>query len=329
MTPRTPLVIGALVLGIAGPAHADKDEKAEQLFRKGKRLLADKHYADACAAFEDSDRVDPGIGAKVNVARCYEEWGKLGTAWRWYADAERMALDAQDPRSKRVHALLAALEPDVPKLTIKLPPGASAANLALTLDGARLDASALGTAQRVDPGPHQIAYNLRGEPMEKTVAIERGGAVEIVLDPPAKRRTPRPGKHAPDGDEPEDQDGGGRGTGRDRRILGLAVTGAGAVALGVAGIVTLRARSDYHHALDAHCLGNKDKCDPVGLTAADNARHRANIATLVTIGGIAAVAGGLAIYFLAPHAASHDEHALYLAPDVAAGHGSLVFGGAF
>jgi hypothetical protein len=321
-------LLGAVLLA-AATAHADKPdskaERADQLFKKGKRLLAEKHYADACAAFEDSDRTDPGIGAKVNVARCYEEWGKLGTAWRWYADAERMANDAKDPRAKKIHALIAELEPDVPKLTLKLPAGASPVNLGLTLDGVHLDPSALGTVQRVDPGPHQIAYNANGSPLEKTVAIERGNAVEVVLDPPAKHRTPR---HAPDADEPDTDDADHGDPGRNRRLLGLGVTGAGAVALGIAGIVTLRARSDYHHALDAHCRGNTDMCDPIGVTAADSARHRANIATIVSIGGVAAVAGGLVLYFLAPHA-SRDEHALYLAPEVAPDHGTLVFGGAF
>ena len=324
----TRFLLGALVLGLATTAHADKPDKsdkadkADQLFKKGKRLLAEKHYADACAAFEDSDRTDPGIGAKVNVARCYEEWGKLGTAWRWYADAERMANDTQDPRAKKIHSIIAELEPDVPKLTIKLPAGASADNLGLTLDGARLDPGALGTAQRVDPGPHQIAYNQNGEPLEKTVAIERGNAIEVVLDPPVKHRAAKP-----DADEPDDTRDHGD-DGRTRRLLGLGVTGAGAVALGIAGIVTLRARSDYHHALDAHCLGNSNMCDPIGIKAADSARHRANIATIVSIGGLAAVAGGLVIYFLAPHAHA-DEHALYLAPDVSTEHGSLVLGGAF
>lgn len=326
------LLIAALVLAAASAtAHADKPDskadRADALFKKGKRLLAEKRYADACAAFEDSDRTDPGIGAKVNVARCYEEWGKLGTAWRWYADAERMALDTKDPRAKKIHTLIAELEPDVPKLTIKLPPNASPVNLGLTLDGARLDPGALGTAQRVDPGPHQIAYNLNGQPLEKTVAIERANAIDVVLDPPARHRTPR---HTPDGDtEPDDADtDASRDPGRNRRWIGLGVAGAGAVALGVAGIVTLRARSDYHHALDAHCRGDKDMCDPTGQAAADRARHRANLATIVSLGGVAAVAGGLAIYFLAPHAA-HDEHALYLTPEVSTEHGSLVFGGTF
>src|SRR5512146_2492369 len=37
-------------------AHADR---ADQLFKNGKKLLAEKKYAEACTAFEDSDRLEP------------------------------------------------------------------------------------------------------------------------------------------------------------------------------------------------------------------------------------------------------------------------------
>ena len=87
------LVIAALVLA-AAPALAET--KADQLFKKGKKLLADKKYAEACATFEKVDKLDPAIGAKLNVAKCFEEWGKLAIAYRWYAEAEKLAKDTND-----------------------------------------------------------------------------------------------------------------------------------------------------------------------------------------------------------------------------------------
>ncbi|HET9624218.1 MAG TPA: hypothetical protein VFP84_22750 [Kofleriaceae bacterium] len=347
---RAALAACAITVGLAGTAHADK---ADQLFKKGKRLLADKRYAEACTAFQDSDRLDPSIGAKLNVARCYEEWGKLATAWRWFSDAEHMARDAHDERAKKIRSVIAELDPQIPRITIALPPGTTAAAIALTLDGVRVDPSALAAGQRVDPGPHQIAYNVDGEPRDKLVPVERAGALEVTLDlSPARRtlerdqagsadddadkrlarRKRRPSDDADrdDSDDDHARRRDGASVGRNQRILGLTITGAGAVALGVAGIVTLSARSDYHHALDTHCNGNKDQCDPVGQAAADSALHRANVASIVTIGGLAAVAGGLVLYFLAPSGAAHGgEHALYLAPEIGPGHGSFVVGGAF
>ena len=87
----------AALLGAAAPAAADKAEsKADALFAKGKAQLAKKQYAEACTTFEKVDELDPGIGAKLNVARCYEEWGRLVRARKWYVDAQKMAADAGD-----------------------------------------------------------------------------------------------------------------------------------------------------------------------------------------------------------------------------------------
>ena len=61
------LVIGSLIGSVGGAADAQSAAaQADQLFKKGKRLLAQKKYPEACAAFEQSDRLDPGIGAKLN-----------------------------------------------------------------------------------------------------------------------------------------------------------------------------------------------------------------------------------------------------------------------
>jgi hypothetical protein len=309
-----------VVCALGRTAHADR---AEQLFRKGKKLLAEKRYAEACGAFQDSDRLDPGIGAKLNVAKCYQEWGKLATAWRWYIDAEQMAKGLKDDRAKKIRALADELDASVPRLMLKAPSDATPASVAsvvIVLDGAPFDVATLGTEQRVDPGPHQIEYTVNGTKRDKVVPIERGGSAEVVLELPVKhRKADRPIAADPGADP-----------GRTRRLVGLGVAGGGVVALGVAGVVTLRARSDYHHALSAHCRGSTAMCDATGQAAADSAHHRANLATVVTIGGLVAVTGGIVVYLLAPRAGSRDgEHAMYLAPSVGGDANGVVFGGAF
>lgn len=318
-------ITGALLAGLAAvpaPARADRGDRADradQLFKKGKRLLAEKKYPEACTAFEDSDKTDPGIGAKLNVARCYEEWGKLATAWRWYTSAEQLARANKDDRASRIHALIAELDTSVPRLTITVPPGARLAGVVVKLDGVDLDVTTLGSERRVDPGPHQIDTVVDGEKQTKVVPVERGGSSEITLDVPAARKPTADQGPAVAASEPD--------PGRDRRLISYGVGGAGVVAVGIAGIVALRARSDYRHALDAHCGGATDTCDDVGLTHSHDARSRANIATVVTLGGLAAVAGGVYLYLTAPHAPS-GEHALYLAPSVGGSNG-VVLGGAF
>ena len=79
--------VAVVVLALASPAVADKRSEADALFKKAKKLHGEKKYADACPMFEKSDALDPGIGAKLNVAKCYEDWGMLARAYRWYTDA--------------------------------------------------------------------------------------------------------------------------------------------------------------------------------------------------------------------------------------------------
>jgi tetratricopeptide (TPR) repeat protein len=315
------VVCAICMAGVAGgTAYADK---ADQLFKKGKRLLGEKKYAEACDAFEESDRIDSGIGAKLNVAKCYQEWGRLATAWRWFSDAERMAKDTKDDRASKIHALIEELDPSVPRLTVKVLRNADTKGVVFKLDGVAFDASMLGIEQRVDPGPHQIDYIVNGAKQTKMVPVERGGSSEVTLDLPKRSRSTTP-----------QTDAAVAASGRDpvqtRRLLGLGISGAGALAMGVAGIVTLRARSDYKHALSAHCRGDTKMCDAEGLAATHGARRRANISTAVAIGGLAAVGGGLYLYFTATNAASHgEEHALYLAPSLGDAGTGIVLGGAF
>ncbi len=184
---RRPLAALALC-GLAGAAHADR---ADQLFKKGQKLLAEKRYSEACAAFEDSDRLDPEIGAKLNVARCYQEWGKLATAWRWYTDAEQLASKAGDPRTPKIHARVEELDRDVPHLTLVLPPDAATDHLAIQLDGGAVALATLGEERRIDPGPHQITIFVDGKPRTQTVPVQRGDRAKVTLDIPARPRTRR------------------------------------------------------------------------------------------------------------------------------------------
>lgn len=303
---------------LAGVAHADR---AEQLFKKGQKLLAEKRYAEACAAFEDSDRLDPEIGAKLNIGRCYQEWGKLATAWRWYTAAEQMASKAGDPRAPKIHARIEELDRDVPRLALVLPPSAATDQLAIQLDGTPLALATLGDERRIDPGSHDITIVVDGKPRVQTIPVQRGDHARIELEVPSRLRARRA--------EPEVV----ADPGRNRRLLGLGVSGAGALAVGIAGIATLRARSDYQHALHGHCNGATDMCDATGLAGTHSARHRANIATVVTLLGTAAAAGGLVLYVTTPaerpERAARSARALYLAPAIGGDGAGVVLGGGF
>ena len=329
------------LLALASSASADKKERADQLFKEGKSLMAEKRYADACNAFEESYKLDPGIGAQLNIAKCYEEWGKLGRAFTSYQLAEKMARDGGDARADKIKELIAELDSQVPRLTIRLPKDAPK-GFQVTMD--KKPVTVIGEAFVVDPGPKTLEWWVgNGPKKQKIVAIERGGESEVTLDVPkgtvvkpdggdgGDKEPEKPKKTTPE--KPSSP-------GRAQRIGGIALGGAGVLAIGVSSIMTLSARGKYNDALDMYCNGMKNSCDPQGLDITHDARSTANVATVVFFVGLAAVGGGVALYLLAPkHAATDDdeedsgeneEEAMrYVVPSVSPDGAGLVYGGRF
>jgi hypothetical protein len=324
----------AAVLLAPHAAWADEQQRLDALFSRGKRLLEKKQYAEACVTFERVDNLDPGIGAKVNVARCYEEWGRIATAYRWYAAAERMARGKRDPRARKIRELLDKLDPDVPRLTIAVPGDVDLDEAAITLDGERLSRAAVGREAQVDPGPHVITYRAGGERRSKTIAVERGASREVTLDFSAAERPSAP---LADRDSPRSR--APAHPGRTRRIIAISMMGAGGVGVGLSTYLALDARSAYRGALDLHCNGLKDQCSDEGLRLTGDARDRANLATAVGLVGLAVAGGGLALYLTAPRGASEpaerraqdadDAEALYVAPVIGDRIAGIVIGGRY
>ena len=311
--------ICVLVL-LAAPAFADNKD-ADALFKKAKKLHAEKKYAEACPMFEQTDALDPGIGAKLNVAKCYEDWGMLARAYQWYVDAEKMAIDAKDDRAPKINKLYSALDGDVPKITIKLPDGVDAGTADVHLDGKPF--ADLGKEHRIDPGPHEVTWMVGTEKKSKLIPMERGGELDMTLDLKATgvaSTKKKASKTAPEEPSPP---------GHTRRIAGITIGAAGLVGFGVASYLTLDARSKYNDAIDAHCMGDKSMCDDEGLKITKDARSRANIATVVTVISLAAIAGGVVLYVTAPKGSAEKKTALYLSPTATENSAGLVFGGGF
>lgn len=319
------------VMSTTATAHADNKDKADALFKQGKKQMAEKRYADACESFENSYKLDPGIGAQLNIAKCYEDWGKLGRAFTSYQAAEAMAKDAKDPREPKIHDLVVKLEPSVPHLTIKVPKPAPS-GLEVTLDNRPVDT--LGEAFVIDPGPHTIEWRVNGGAKKtKIVALDRGGESEVSLD--VGKVAERTGGGS--GDTGGDQGSASKpveppkleSRGRNQRLGGIALAGGGLVAIGVSSYLAISAKSKYSDALDMHCGGMPDGCDMTGLEITHDARSTANAATIVFIVGAAMVGGGAALYLLAPSgpAPSEEQSSFYLSPSLSPDGVGVVFGG--
>ena len=315
-----------LVCVLCGSADAGDKDKADVLFKQGKKLLGEKRYADACQAFEESNKLDPGIGVEANVALCYEEWGKLARAYRAYAKAEEMAKGSGDTnRASKLHERLAGIEPQVPKLTVKLPAGANAPQK-MTLDGATLDATELGKPQLVDPGPHLIEYVTDSGKKHTVVPVERGGHAEYTLEIAVEKKPDHDKEDKPIVEPEQDP-------GKYWKYGAYAAAGAGGLLIVISSYMALSALSQYNDALAKDCMNSKTMCDSTGLSATHDARHEANVATVLFLVGTAAVGGGVALYLLAPHADRTEKmekgEALYLVPTATPDGAGIVVGGRF
>jgi tetratricopeptide (TPR) repeat protein len=305
---RRLVVIVVVLLGVASTAAA-QNKKADALFKQGKTALAEKKYAEACTAFEQSFKLDPTIGTQLNIGLCYEEWGKLATAYRAYRDAQKKAEETDDDRAPRIAERADAIERNVPRLTVRSSTsGPVPKDLVVKVDGDEL--TALGEPLLVDPGDHLVTYQAGDGPERKlTVKLAKGESKEAKLDLPLDMKGPIEVDLQDDKDKDKDivVEDDTSSVGRGRRIAGFVVGGAGVLSIGISSYLVLDARSDYNSAIAAHCNEARE-CDDVGLDETHSARTRANVGTALFALGLAALGGGAYLYFTAPKGI--DEHAV-------------------
>src|SRR5882757_3842955 len=93
---RTKLLLLA-VLGLSSlsssvaRAQSGDSAVAQALFDQAKKLIADGHASEACPKLEESQRLEPRSGTLINLASCYEQTGRLASAWSKYIEAATSA----------------------------------------------------------------------------------------------------------------------------------------------------------------------------------------------------------------------------------------------
>jgi hypothetical protein len=287
----------------AEPSDPDR-ALATELFKEGRALMNDGKIEEACARFEESQRLDAGGGTLLNVALCHEALGKTATAWSELVEALGIARrDRRDDRIAIAEAHIAVLEPKLARIVVVVPDAAVSDGLALARDGSTISRTVWGLAMPVDPGSHHIEASAPGKRAALLTVEARPGEttrVEIpTLEdaPAAAEPAPSHPEATPTTTSPvpvvapraRTSDAGSR----NGTILGygLGVLGVASIAVGSGfGIDAINQRKQS----DEGCPGGA--CTQPGVDANERAKHSADISTVTMIAGALCV--GVGVYLI-------------------------------
>jgi hypothetical protein len=132
-------------------AFTGTNEQARTQFEEAKALGRNGDQAGACARFAASYKHEEAVSTQLNLARCRENEGKYGEAYRMFQDAARRSRDAGiEERVKVASDAAAALEPRLATVVIRLAAPIAPGTTVTVND--RLVDTAEEVRERVDPG---------------------------------------------------------------------------------------------------------------------------------------------------------------------------------
>src|SRR5262245_63010985 len=116
---RSTCLIVALVSVPAVAAAQSSSSFAEGLFTEGKALMQAGDYEAACPKLRESDRLEPALGTKLNLASCEAGRGRTATAAALFREVAQR-LPASDPRVPWARGQADALTARIPHLVLTL-----------------------------------------------------------------------------------------------------------------------------------------------------------------------------------------------------------------
>lgn len=181
------LLLTAMLLCVvaqASPSAADRTA-AEALFQQAQALMEQGKADEACPKFEESQRLDPGVGTLLYLADCYENIGRTASAWGTFVEASYAANAAgQLDRQQLAEENAARLQPTLATLLL-LVEAPNTPGLEITSDGQVLAAATWGTSMPIDPGPHTLQASAPGKAVwTTTIDVPHGPTATQVQVPP-------------------------------------------------------------------------------------------------------------------------------------------------
>jgi hypothetical protein len=348
---------GALFASLAllsGVAHAqERDPAAAQaLFDQARDLSRQGKFAEACPKFQESNRLDPGIGTQFNLADCYEQSGRVASAWAAFLEvASQARATSQSDREKAATKRADKLQARLPRLVVNVPEASKTPGLEIRRNGMLVGSAQWGTPVAVDPGEIELTATAPGkQTLRQTLRVEEGktatyslpalaqgegGAVTPVAPPtpaaaaPAAALTPAAAPASPIS-APAHDSAAPKGHGNTALVLGLA--GVGVVGLGLGTVFAVMAKGKANDSKPYCNATSPNKCSDTGIGLRNQAIEKGNVATVASIAGGAALVGAGIVWLLS--GSSEDKHAeggagLRASADVGVEHGAFYLQGSF
>lgn len=261
--------------------------RADALFNEGKQLMEQGKFVEACDKLAESDALDPAIGTLGLLAACHEQRGRIATAWREYTQTAVRADAVADERGAFARERAKALEPELPKLLVRL--AVADPNVTVFRNGVRLTADELGVPSPMDPGTYEIVARWPDKPeFRTTVTVVARKLAEVEIQPPRVAvEKPRLGEVAPPVVAPKSAPMPGQ------RIGAFVAGGVGLVGFGMATAFAISAASK-----NSASISIQQNCDSaVACQEGKTLREQAfAAATMANVGvGIGVVGAGTAI----------------------------------
>jgi hypothetical protein len=295
---------------VLGAPTASEKAAASALFDEGTNLMSKQSFAAACAKFEASSAIEPGLGVKLWLADCYDRVGRTASAWALFSEAAAVAQSSgQGERERLASARAADLEKRLSRLELAVPEQGLPAGYSVTLDGALIPAGSVGSALPVDPGAHVVVVRAPGYKPRTLEQHVPAGPSSVKLDvPPLEVAPPEPTRSA-EGRLGDKQPAKRAATpGSTQRVLGYSAGALGLLSLAGGGFLGYRAYALKQDSLNECLVSEPNACNERGASLREQAQNYGNVATATVIAGGALAATGLVLLLAAPSGETQEVH---------------------
>lgn len=289
---RTLALTLAALGAVAQPALAQKNTRqADELFREGRRLMATGRLDEACAKFAESNQAEASVGALLNLGECEIKRQDLAAAWSAFRRAELLARATRDAeRARFAKTRMDKVGESLGFVTIAIAAEwRDAPGVEVSIDGKPLVAAEVGPPLPLEPGVHEVTAAVTGaKPFRRSIDIQLGvGAIAIEVR--FEKAEPAYGGGGGDGG------GDTAGPRNTQRIVGISMTAAGAVALGLSITLGGVARSQWN---DVKACRDRPAppCSLAEIDRGNSARTKADVATGFFVAGAIVAGAGIAVW---------------------------------